>query len=427
MTPLLKYAAPIAGLLFAPWLLVGVEAGARRVASQPMLAIGVMVVVALSVLSLLYFAWVDAQSGATALRVVVDHLTANRLSTPFALGKSERAPAEALRTYLIAQQADAHRAAAACERREDEWRAALEAQAQSAMSAQSATLRQVTAALDALCDSDFGALRADALPEIASHLTRCGAHARALVAKARAAQQEAEGRSAALLEEVDALKQEVGGVAADLAAMERRLAVSAAQADDARDATTAARERLTALCVRVDAGAGLIGAAVEAMSRIKASAKDVNAIVDVLDEITFQTNLLALNAGVEAARAGEAGRGFAVVAAEVRALAQRSSLAAKDIRAQTARSTCAVEEGVGRVKEMGEALTSAAASFAEVSGAITKVETILGPHAAQSGRHDASARRETEIAVRALPRRANHRRLAAVATATGTDGNWEGF
>jgi methyl-accepting chemotaxis protein len=96
--------------------------------------------------------------------------------------------------------------------------------------------------------------------------------------------------------------------------------------------------------------------AVAAMGDIKTSSEQIGRIIGVIDEIAFQTNLLALNAGVEAARAGEAGRGFAVVAAEVRALAQRSAQAAKEIKALISTSETQVRQGVALVGETGEAL-----------------------------------------------------------------------
>jgi methyl-accepting chemotaxis protein len=107
--------------------------------------------------------------------------------------------------------------------------------------------------------------------------------------------------------------------------------------------------------------------AVQAMSEIEASAGKIVKIIDVIEDIAFQTNLLALNAGVEAARAGEAGRGFAVVASEVRALAQRSSDAAREINGLISSSGVQVQRGVDLVGRAGEALKEIVASVAEIS------------------------------------------------------------
>jgi methyl-accepting chemotaxis protein len=115
-----------------------------------------------------------------------------------------------------------------------------------------------------------------------------------------------------------------------------------------------------ATAARADAARSgeIVGDAVAAMGEIEASSTKITSIIGVIDEIAFQTNLLALNAGIEAARAGEAGRGFAVVAQEVRALAQRSADAAKEIKQLIASSTAQVERGVRLVGDTGEALST---------------------------------------------------------------------
>jgi methyl-accepting chemotaxis protein len=115
--------------------------------------------------------------------------------------------------------------------------------------------------------------------------------------------------------------------------------------------------------------------AVTAMSAIEASSRQVGTIIGVIDEIAFQTNLLALNAGVEAARAGEAGRGFAVVATEVRALAQRSADAAREIKALISTSGKQVEMGVGLVGETGKALALIVEQVVRLNGLVMSIAT----------------------------------------------------
>jgi methyl-accepting chemotaxis protein len=117
----------------------------------------------------------------------------------------------------------------------------------------------------------------------------------------------------------------------------------------------------------------VVGQAVEAMAAIAKSSQQISQIISVIDEIAFQTNLLALNAGVEAARAGEAGRGFAVVASEVRALAQRSAEAAKEIKGLITASTQEVENGVELVAETGKSLERIMVQVTEINGIVTEI------------------------------------------------------
>jgi len=116
-----------------------------------------------------------------------------------------------------------------------------------------------------------------------------------------------------------------------------------------------------------------MGDAVSAMGEIEQSSGQITNIIGVIDEIAFQTNLLALNAGVEAARAGDAGRGFAVVAQEVRALAQRSAGAAKEIKALIASSSEQVKRGVRLVGDTGAALGGIAEKFIEIETLIAEI------------------------------------------------------
>ena len=109
------------------------------------------------------------------------------------------------------------------------------------------------------------------------------------------------------------------------------------------------------------------------MDAIAKSAQQISQIIGVIDEIAFQTNLLALNAGVEAARAGDAGRGFAVVASEVRALAQRSAEAAKEIKGLISASTTQVDHGVKLVAETGKSLERIMAQVAEINDVVGEI------------------------------------------------------
>jgi methyl-accepting chemotaxis protein len=117
----------------------------------------------------------------------------------------------------------------------------------------------------------------------------------------------------------------------------------------------------------------VVQGAVSAMTEIERSSDQISQIISVIDDIAFQTNLLALNAGGEAARAGDAGKGFAVVASEVRALVQRLSAAAKEIKTLIGTSTQHVGRGVDQVGRAGEALASIVNRVAHISTLVSDI------------------------------------------------------
>jgi methyl-accepting chemotaxis protein-1 (serine sensor receptor) len=141
--------------------------------------------------------------------------------------------------------------------------------------------------------------------------------------------------------------------------------------DNARHATELARNAANV----AQEGSGTVGRVVETMQGISASSAKIAEITGIIEGIAFQTNILALNAAVEAARAGEQGRGFAVVASEVRALAQRSSGAAKEIKALIDTSGQQVATGAELAGEAGHAMASVTQAVAQVMAIVEEIAT----------------------------------------------------
>ena len=177
---------------------------------------------------------------------------------------------------------------------------------------------------------------------------------------------------------------EISGASTDLSRRTEQQAASLEETAAALDQITATVKRSAdgarqASAVAADArgeterSGVVVQQAVQAMDGIRTSSDRIGEIIGVIDEIAFQTNLLALNAGVEAARAGEFGRGFAVVASEVRALAQRSAEAAKEIKSLISTSGAEVAQGVKLVDETGAALDAIARRVAEMDALVSEI------------------------------------------------------
>jgi methyl-accepting chemotaxis protein len=195
----------------------------------------------------------------------------------------------------------------------------------------------------------------DAMKNVLSSATRIGAGAGEISRAADDLSKRTEQQAANLEETAAALE--------EITATVKKTAVNAREASHTvGSARTAAED-----------GGRVVETAITAMDAIAQSSSQITDIIGVIDEIAFQTNLLALNAGIEAARAGDAGKGFAVVASEVRALAQRSGEAAKQIKNQIKSSTGYVENGVQLVGESGSALKRIVSQVQQIDDLINEI------------------------------------------------------
>jgi len=157
---------------------------------------------------------------------------------------------------------------------------------------------------------------------------------------------------------------------------------------------------------RLEAGKSgeVVRGAVSAIGRIQSSSQEIGQIIGVINEIALETNLLALNAGVEAARAGDSGKGFAVVAQEIRALAQRSADAGKEIKRLILASSAEVDEGVGLVNDAGTALERIFAQVTEIDNVVSEIaagasEQALGLRNVNSGVADVDRMTQQNAAI----------------------------
>jgi methyl-accepting chemotaxis protein len=224
------------------------------------------------------------------------------------------------------------------------------------------------------------------LAEMQSSLARVVASVRdSSESVATATEQIARGNSdlSGRTEQQSSALQETSASMEELGATVKQNATNAQQADQLAHQASEVAAR----------GGAVVGQVVETMRGIDESSKKIGDIIGVIDSIAFQTNILALNAAVEAARAGEQGRGFAVVASEVRALAQRSAGAAREIKDLISTSLERVQQGAALVDQAGKTMN-------EVVAAIDRVADLMGGISVASGQQSAGVAQVGEAVTR---------------------------
>ena len=164
-------------------------------------------------------------------------------------------------------------------------------------------------------------------------------------------------------------EQQASALQQTVSSMAQLAATVSSNSDNTRDA----RSVVTGSSEIAARGAQTMQDVIVRMDEINTSAGKIAEIIGVIDSIAYQTNILALNAAVEAARAGEQGRGFAVVAEEVRSLAQRSSTAAREIKALIGDSSAKVTAGSKLVADAGRTMREIVDSVGQVASLIAGI------------------------------------------------------
>ena len=279
---------------------------------------------------------------------------------------------------LIVKRAEAEAAKAEQQRqKEDEDRIAGDQSRQAAAREQATVVTGLSQGLEALAGADLTYRIQDPFPSAYEQL-------RANFNAAVDGLQQAIGSIAANAGAINAGAGEIAQAADDLSRRTEQQAASLEETAAALDQITATVRATASGAVQAagavhaargdaDKSGAVVRDAITAMGEIERSSNEIGQIIGVIDEIAFQTNLLALNAGVEAARAGESGRGFAVVASEVRALAERSAQAAKEIKSLITQSAGQVESGVRLVGETGASLERITAHVAQIETLVTDI------------------------------------------------------
>jgi len=287
------------------------------------------------------------------------------------------------------QEAESHRDAADGQRRRSEAERAEQARIQEGV------VLALGSGLERLAEGDLSYRITDSF---GSDYVRLSDNFNTAIAKL----QETMRQIATNTESMKAGSVEISQAADDLAGRTEQQAASVEETATALDELTAtvrqtaesarlASQATTQVKAEAEQSTSIVRDAVVAMGGIEKSADEISQIVGVIDEIAFQTNLLALNASVEAARAGDAGKGFAVVASEVRALAQRSAEAAKEIKALITASNVEVDKGVSLVGQTGQALQRMAEEISRATALVAEI--------ASAAQEQASGLQEVNAAV----------------------------